>query len=471
MQIERNEAAGIQTLKGLGQAPTLPMRRGRQIWPWLVACSVFAMPLMMATSAWADIPQPQSVLQSIIDQFQSAAGSWEPVLQQYALGLFWLLAGIEFAWTGIKLVLEGADFKQFAGELIRRIIFIGFFLAVLLNASSWSSAIINSLRQAGQNASSAGGGVTVISPDNVFTAGLEVASQVSQTVSFWHAESSLALLIASIIIVIVFALLAAMLMLALIEMYIAINAGVILLGFGGCSWTSDFAKKYLTYCVSVGMKLMVIQLLIGLGQQMVLNWCSNMTNIQQSNQEILAIIGASIAMYALVKSVPDILQGLITGVSVNAHTGLLTVAAAAGGAALAAGGMAAGAGMAVTEAAKSGWQQSAGGAAGTMGGISGGGGSGGGGSPGKGGFPGLAGGFARVASAAYLGAGALGRAAASDVGGRITGANRGFGTMGGRMAADMRKERLGDTKQSTGEGGAKAKTGVSGNISPGGDEI
>ena len=39
------------------------------------------------------------------------------------------------------------------------------------------------------------------------------------------------------------------------------------------------------------------------------------------------------------------------------------------------------------------------------------------------------------------------------------------------MAADMRKERLGDTKQSTGEGGAKAKTGVSGNISPGGDEI
>ena len=57
-----------------------------------------------------------------------------------------------------------------------------------------------------------------------------------------------------------------------------------------------------------------------------------------------------------------------------------------------------------------------------------------------------------------------------DVGGRITGANRGFGTMGGRMAADMRKERLGDTNQSTGEGGGRAKTGVSGNISPGGDE-
>ena len=257
---------------------------------------------MLAVSAKADIAQPGSVLQSIVDKFQSATGSWEPVLQKYALHLFWILAGIEFAWTGIKLVLEGADIKQFAGELVRRILFIGFFLAVLLNGSTWSSAIVDSLKQAGQNASSAGGGVTVISPDNVFTAGLDVASQVSKAVSFWHAESSLALLIAALIIIVVFALLAAMLLLAIIEMYIAINAGIILLGFGGCSWTNDFAKKYLLYCVSVGMKLMVIQLLIGLGQQMILTWCNNMSAIQQSNQEILAIIGASIAMLALVKS-------------------------------------------------------------------------------------------------------------------------------------------------------------------------
>ena len=414
-------------------------------------CLAVGMILLMVGDARADIPQSGTVLQSIVDQFSSAAGTWEPILRKYALGLFWLLAGIEFAWTGIKLVLEGADLKQFAGELVRRILFIGFFLAVLLNAAAWSKDIVQSLWQAGAAASGAAGGVTTISPDNVFTAGLNVANQISQNVSWWHAESSLALLIAALIIIIVFALLAAMLLLVLIEMYIAINGGVILLGFGGCSWTSDFAKKYLLYCVSVGMKLMVIQLLIGLGQQMIMNWCDNIQNIQQSNQQILAIIGASIAMLALVKGVPDIIQGLVTGVTVNAHTGVLTAAAVVGATALAGTGIAAGAGMAVKEAVAAGWHHAG---VGSMAGA------GEGASP-----PGgsLSQGFRRVANATYLGAGQFGRAAMTDVGRRMSGENRGFGTMGGRMAAIMREGRLGSFNTSNSGPGSTSGDGKPGN--------
>ena len=366
------------------------------------ACLAFITTLAVARRACADVPQPTQLLQGIVNQFSSAASSWGTVIQQAALNLFWLLAGIEIAWTGIKLALEGADLKQFAGELIRRIMFIGFFLAVLLNSESWSSAIVKSLMQVGANAS----GQSSISPDNIFTDGLNLANQVVGTISLSSVKgaiASLSIMIGALIVVIVFALLAAMLVLALVESYIALNAGIILLGFGGCSWTSDFAKKYLMYCVSVGMKLMVIELIMGVGMQLVQGWTSNFQNVQQSSSQLFCVIGASIVMLALVKSIPDILQGLVTGVSVNAHTGLLTAAAAAGGAAAGMAASVAGGGMAVAEAAKSGWQQSAGGATGTMGGTSGG--SGGGGSPGKGGFPGLAGGFARVASAAYQTAG------------------------------------------------------------------
>lgn len=443
----------------------LTRRHGNICWS---AGLAFITTLVIVRNAHADIPNPPQVLSGIINQFSQAASGWETAIQQAAVWLFWTLAGIEIAWTGVKLALEGADLKQFAGELVRRIMFIGFFFAVLKNSESWASAIVKSLMQIGVNA----GGASAVSPDNVLSAGITLTTNIMSTMqmSIKAIPGDLTIAIGGIIIIVVFGLLAAMLVLALVEMYIALSAGIILLGFGGCSWTNDFAKKYLTYCVSVGMKLMVIELIIGIGMQIVQGWTTSFTQFQQSNTQMVCCIGASIVMLALTKSIPEILQGLVTGVSIGANTGILTASAAVAGAGAAMSASVAGGGMAVTEAAKSGWQQSAGGAAGTMGVTSGGGGGGGGGSPGKSGFPGMAGTFARVASAAYLGTGALGRAAATDVGGRITGANRGFGTMGGRMAADMRKERLGDTNQSTGEGGGRAKTGVSGNISPGGDE-
>jgi type IV secretion system protein TrbL len=433
------------------------------------ACLAFIMTMAVAARAHADVSQPTQLLSGIVNQFSSAAGSWDSAIQQAALKLFWLLAGIEIAWTGIKLALEGADLKQFAGELVRRILFIGFFLAVLLNSQSWSSAIVKSLVQVGANAS----GVSSLSPDNVFIAGLNVANQVlsavSQTsVSLKGAAAAIGIMIAALVVIIVFALLAAMLVLALVESYIALNAGIILLGFGGCSWTSDFAKKFLMYCVSVGMKLMVIELIIGVGMQLVTGWTGNYQNIQQSNSQLFCVIGASIVMLALTKSIPDIIQGLVTGVTVSAHTGLATAAAAAGGAALGAGATMAGGGMALKEAALAGWQQAG---AGAQAASMGGGGSSHGGSS-KSGFPGLASGFKRVAGAAYYGAGAFGSAAAADVRQRVTGEERGFGTMGGRLARRIREENLGAVKSNTGaggsEGGGKTRSGVSGNISPGG---
>jgi type IV secretion system protein TrbL len=41
--------------------------------------------------------------------------------------LFWILAGIEFAWSAIGMAFKGDDLGEWLVELLNQIIFIGFF--------------------------------------------------------------------------------------------------------------------------------------------------------------------------------------------------------------------------------------------------------------------------------------------------------------------------------------------------------
>ncbi len=126
-----------------------------------------------------------------------------------------------------------------------------------------------------------------------------------------------------------FALIAAFLVLALVESYIVISAGVIFMGFGGSRFTKDYALKILIYAMSVGAKLFVMQLIVGLGQQI---FNQLMQNFQTNTSDLLVAVGSAIVMLALTKIIPDMIQGLLNGVSAG-NGGVLSgmVAGAAAG--------------------------------------------------------------------------------------------------------------------------------------------
>lgn len=367
--------------------------------------------VLAATPAAAD-----GAMDSILDTYKNGAATWAPVLRNYALGLFGILATIEACWTGIKLAFKGADLGEFLAELINRILFIGFFLWLLLNSGDFATAIIDSFRQAGNAAAQAGGGSTNMRPGNIFEAGMDMANLIFKTDTGWGLEQmgeKIALYIAGIILVICFALMTAFMILALVESYIVMSAGTLLMGFGGSRWTKDFATKTLTYAVSVGAKLFVIQLLVGLAETMVMGWSEQLGPQGPANgmEDIMVMIGASLVMVALTKTIPDTVQGIINGVSPGGGGALTAaVAALAGAGASAAVGLA-GAGAAAGSAGQLASEQIKA-AGGSTGGIKG---------------------------AAAMGGQALknlGGAMKSDLGAQLSGqAHR--GTMGGRMAADM----------------------------------
>ena len=62
------------------------------------------------------------------------------------------LAVIEFAWSAAVMLLEKTDLQGWTSALVRKIMWIGAFYALLLNGATWIPAIIDSFNQIGANA-------------------------------------------------------------------------------------------------------------------------------------------------------------------------------------------------------------------------------------------------------------------------------------------------------------------------------
>ena len=144
----------------------------------------------------------------------------------------------------------------------------------------------------------------------MFSVGLALASKITDEASIFQPAASIVMVLFALVLIVCFAIIAALLIVALVESYIVVSAGVLFMGFGGSKWTKDFALKILVYAVSVGAKLFVMQLLIGLGQQ-VFNALAS--NFETRSVDILVVIGSAIVMVALTWFLPELIQGMING--------------------------------------------------------------------------------------------------------------------------------------------------------------
>lgn len=312
---------------------------------FLVAGLLF---LVLASSAFA---QQGQVLTELENQVSAAAKGWETTIMDAAKSLFWILAGIEVGIAAVWLAIQAASLDSWFAELVRRIMFIGFFAFVLSQGPTFARAVVDSLFQIG-----AGGGSA--SPAEVFDAGIRVASQMSQQAKFGvFADNALAIaaVLAMGVVVICFSLVAAIFVAVMVEMYVGLLAGMIMLGLGGSSYTKDFAIRYLVYAFGVGMKLMALVMIARIGSQVLLGLAQAPT--AQSDQFIttLAIAGISVVVFIIAMYVPNIIQGVVQGASVSGgmeaiRHGGQAASFAAGGAFLGAG--AVGAGFAAGQAAR-----------------------------------------------------------------------------------------------------------------------
>jgi len=316
------------------------------------------------TASAANSTAPSAILQQYRDQRLTWFGNVWP----YANNLFGMLALIEFAWSAAVMLLEKTDLQSWTAALVRKIMWLGAFYALLLYGRTWIPAIIDSFEIIGQNAASTG----PMSPSDVFDRGINLAAGLMATSSaaafFTNLGTSLTMVITGIITALAFIAITVQFVVAMVESYLIVAAGFIFLGFGGSRWTAPYVERYIGLAVSNGIKIMLLYLLIGTGMQLSVDWMTQAQNIATNSSpamSALEIMGASIIFMMLCWQIPKLFAAVLGGSPALSGGDLLSSAsvlaggavalgsaALTGGASLAAGGAAAGRGMmAISEAA------------------------------------------------------------------------------------------------------------------------
>jgi len=276
-------------------------------------------------SATAAHAQTANVLDQIVAQFRTQSAGWEAALTAFALNTFAILAALEMTWAAFKLAFRAADLSEWLAEMVNQLFFLGFFFLLLQNSVTWGTLIVDSFRQAASAAGGAG-----LAPSDVFAAGVNLAQNVISQISFWAPTASVGLIIAGLIIEVCYALIAAFMVLALVESYLVISSGVLLMAFGGSRWTKDLAVSTVRYTLSVGAKLFVLQLLVSIGNGLIQQWASAFHDV--TAQSLCILVGCSIVLLALVKVLPETMQRIVNGSSMATGSALAGAAAAVGGA-------------------------------------------------------------------------------------------------------------------------------------------
>jgi type IV secretion system protein TrbL len=180
-----------------------------------------------------------------------------------------------------------------------------------------------------------------------------------------------------LIIMVIFVLISALVILATCEFYIVANIGVLLIGLGGSKIFKDYAVNVMRYVLSVAIKLFVLQLVVNIGFAVIslsdLDASVGATVKSIKFVDLFFLIGKSIILLALAKTLPDTCAGMISGSAIGGGNPLASMAKTAGimafGAATASAGYAAGAASAVNDSHTVARGQGVTGVAGTAGGM------------------------------------------------------------------------------------------------------
>ena len=229
--------------------------------------------LLIAPAALAQmVPTIPSngAMDNLANLMSNRATGWLTTAQTFARDIFYGLAAIEVTWAGIEYTLRKHELTDLIVSIVFKLLAICFFYFVLINfAPTWIPLIIQSFAQMGSTV----GGTTIaqLSPSAVFQQGITLAgalfTRAAQGNFLTEVTGVLESLPAMLILMFSFAFVALKLLITLAEADIVLAGALPMLGFLGSRWTSLWGEKYFGYAVSVGVKLMMLYLVIGLGSE------------------------------------------------------------------------------------------------------------------------------------------------------------------------------------------------------------
>jgi type IV secretion system protein TrbL len=252
------------------------------------------------------------------------------------------LVGIDITLAGLFWALLGED--HVIAQLIRKVLYVGFFALVIGNFKSLADIVFASF--AGLGLKAGGGALSaadLMRPGFVAATGFAAARPLLQaagelvgiTAFFANFVSIAVLLLAWLIVLIAFFVMSVQLFITIIEFKLTVLAGFVLVPFALFGHTSFLAERVLGNVISSGLKLMVLAIVVGIG-------ASLFGSLIRSDGEITltqaaATMLAAIAVFGLAVFVPALAAGLVSGAPQLGAGAAVATTAALGGTAVAGG--------------------------------------------------------------------------------------------------------------------------------------
>lgn len=264
------------------------------------------------------------------------------------------LIGIDITLAGLFWAMGGEN--DVLGRFLKKILYVGAFAFILSSFPRLADIIFRSFAQAGLTA---GGGTIstdeLLKPGRLAGAGFEAAwpllDQASQMMGFTSFFDNfltiVILLIAWVIVICAFFILAVQLFITILEFKLTTLAGFILVPFALWNRTSFLAERVLGSVVSSGIKVMVLAVIVGIGSGFFAEFAAALKGQEPDIGQAMSLVLASLALFGLGIFGPAVATGLVSGApQLGAGAAVGTAIVAVGGG-MVAGGAAVGAARAI----------------------------------------------------------------------------------------------------------------------------
>lgn len=243
----------------------------------------------------------------------------------------------------------GAD-EDIIARLVKKTIFVGVFAYLISNWNSLSRIVFDSFAGLGLMASGTSFSVAdLMRPGRVAQTGLDAGRPLLEAIAdmsgYWAFFENflqiICLLIAWVLVLLAFFILAVQLFVTLIEFKLTTLAGFVLIPFGLFSQSAFMAERVLGNVISSGIKILVLAVIIGIGSTLFGEFTAGFGGAQPTIDDAMAIVLAALSLLGLGIFGPGIANGIVSGGPQLGAGAAVGTGLAVGGAAAAAGGAAA----------------------------------------------------------------------------------------------------------------------------------
>ncbi|MBU1212601.1 MAG: P-type conjugative transfer protein TrbL [Alphaproteobacteria bacterium] len=254
-----------------------------------------------------------------------------------------ILLSIDVVLAGLFWALMGEE--NVPAQLIRKVLYVGFFALLLNQFQTLSDVIFRSFAGLGLKASgTALTAADLMRPGFVADAGfaasrplLDKAGElVGVTTFFSNFVTIMVLMLAWLIVLLAFFVLAVQLFITIIEFKLTTLAGFVLVPFALFGRTAFLAERVLGNVITSGLKLMVLAIVVGIGST-IFGTIVPPPGSEIGLKQAASIILAALSVFGLAIFVPGIAAGLVSGApqlgagaAVGTTAGVVASAVAAG---------------------------------------------------------------------------------------------------------------------------------------------